>query len=525
MEFTFPDGVTVHVHDAIVLARKSQKAKGRAETSIESQDEDAREWAEEQGLSIVATVADVASGKKAVWERKNAKPWVTQPDLMVKYQAIVAAKMDRWTRGDWWRETDLRRWAEENHKALLLVEKDLRWPPRQGTHYDDDVAAWNHEAEAANREWNMTSRRYKRSQRQLISENHAVGRPIYGYRLMGINCQETPCRCSERDLDDNKRLVIWKPEAKVIREIVTRYLGGESLQAIIDDLHARNIPSPKYGKSSDRWHVSSLARLLRNPGLAGRRQNAEGKTVHRCEGIITWQTHLELVARLDSRAHRKGISPANSYMLTGIITDEAGHAMYGMPCGGGNKRAFYYFCRRRGCAMISVKLADEIVTQAVLDVYGDDPHMVKRIIPGKNHFDDIARLRQDRDEIQADMDKAMDNGQDPAPYLARYTEINAEIRRLTKLDQEHPEPDRIGWVKSGKTVAQHWQSLDAAGRRDWLCENGWTVTATKDDELPDGFRLAIDAGWTGHHSSEQALEALGIPVSDQRQAIIELPSV
>jgi len=112
------------------------------------------------------------------------------------------------------------------------------------------------------------------------------------------------------------------------------------------------------------------------------------------------------------------------------------------------------------------------------------------------------------------MDKAMDKGDDPAPYLARYAEINSDIRRLTNLDKEHPELDRIGWAKNGKTVAEHWQSLDTAGRRDWLRENCWQVTAIKDNELPAGFRLVIDSGWTGQHSTEQALESLGVPVSD-----------
>jgi hypothetical protein len=89
MEATFHDGVTINVCDVIVLARKSQVIKGRAATSIESQDEDAREWAESQGLNVVQTVPDVITGKKAMWERPKAKPWVTQPDLMIKYQAIV----------------------------------------------------------------------------------------------------------------------------------------------------------------------------------------------------------------------------------------------------------------------------------------------------------------------------------------------------------------------------------------------------------------------------------------------------
>jgi hypothetical protein len=516
MEATFHDGTTINVHNVIVLARKSQKIKGRAATSIESQDEDARDWAEEQELNVTATIADIISGKKAMWDRPNAKPWVTQPELMVKYQGIVASNMSRLTRADWLLEKELREWAEQHHIALYLVEKDLRWPPRPGAHYNDDVKRWNDEADASNREWNTTSRRWKRGHKTRESNNHLTGKAPFGYRIIGVTCKKAPCRCYENDEDDNKQLTIYEPEAKIVRDVVTRYLSGESTESICKDY--------------PRWVPSSLARFLRSPAIAGRRVSREVKdkdgkviepsrTVLRYDGIISWQQHLEIVARLDSRAHRKGISPANSYMLTGIIECNAGHAMYAAKGGG---RWYLYSCRQCGFG-IRVNLADAAVAEAVLADYGDEPRMIKRIIPGRNHFEDIARLRQDRDGVQAEMDAAIDRGQDPAPYQARYIKINADIRRLTKLDQEHPEPDTIGWVKNGKTVAQHWESLDNAGRRDWLKENGWKVTATKDSETPDGCRLAIDPGWTAEISGERQAQSLGFPIHEAIRELAELP--
>ena len=507
MKVTFPDGVTVNVHDVIVLARKSQKIKGRGQVSIEAQDEDAREWAEaeEQGLNVIATVPDIASGTKAIWDRPNAKPWVTQSELMAKYQGVVAAKHDRISRQGWRDEGDLRRWAEDNHKALFLVEKELRWPPRQGAYHDDDVAAWNREQEDSNREWNKDSRRWKRTHRKLTADNYLVGKPIYGNRATGINCGETPCRCFEKKIDDHKKATIYEPEARVVRDVVTRYLAGESTESICKDY--------------PRWVPSSLARFLRNPSLAGRRQNKEGKTVHRHEGVITWQTHLELVKRLDSRTHRKGISPANTYMLTGSLTCEAGHAMYADK--GGSSQQYNYRCRE--CRFtIPLAQADDDISNAVIGDYGDLPHLIKRNIPGKNHFEAVARLRQDRAELESEID----NADDPTPHLKRQAELTAEIRRLIKLDEEHPEPDTVNWVaKDADTgdfvpleditpdrnlikIKDHWASLGTAGRRDWLKENGWKVTAAKDKELPWGYTLVIDAGWTADISGERQAELL-----------------
>ena len=495
MEATFHDGTTVQVHDVIVLARKSQKIKGRAQTSIESQDEDARIWAEEMGLNVVATVPDVESGTKAMWKRTNAKPWVTQAEELIQYQAIVASKYDRLSRADMADESELREWAEENHKALFLVEKELRYPPRPGTHYDDDWDSWTKAANDANREWNQTSQRWKRSHRQRAASNHLSGKAPFGYRITGVNCGLSPCRCFERGEDDPKTLTIHEPEARVVRDVVTRYLAGESTERICADY--------------PRWVSSSLARFLRNPAIAGRRMNAEGKTVLRYDGIITWEDHLAIVKRLDSRAHRRGISPANSYMLTGILSCSEGHAMYADK--GEHSTGYKYRCRECKLA-VSLDEADEEVNKMVLDVFGTYPHMVKRIVPGSNHMEQIHQLRQDRNELD---DLADD-------YDARHAEITAEIRRLTLEDKEHPQQDTSRWEFSGKSIGQHWDGLSIGQRRDWLKENNWKVTVTALPELgQDVNRLTIDPNGTPERGWEDAAASLGWPIEELNRTALK----
>ena len=73
--------------------------------------------------------------------------------------------------------------------------------------------------------------------------------------------------------DDPKTLTIFEPEAAIVRDVVTRYLAASPLRTLQD---------------YPRWVPSSLARFLRNPAIAGRRMNKEGKTVLRYDGIITW---------------------------------------------------------------------------------------------------------------------------------------------------------------------------------------------------------------------------------------------
>ena len=68
---------------------------------------------------------------------------------------------------------------------------------------------------------------------------------------------------------------------------------------------------------------------------------------------------------------------------------------------------------------------------------------------------------------------------------------------------------RLSGCALARQVSQHWDSLDAAGRRDWLRQNGWKVTAIKDDEMPNGWRLAIDPGWTAGIGIERQAESFG----------------
>ena len=119
--------------DVIIAARLSQLKAGAGQSGIESQDIDAREWAEEEGHSVIATVADHASGTKPMHKRPNLGAWVTDPGLMDRYQGIVAAKQDRLSRAAWRDEGDLRRWAEDNGKVSDLVGEVYLF--KSGRHY------------------------------------------------------------------------------------------------------------------------------------------------------------------------------------------------------------------------------------------------------------------------------------------------------------------------------------------------------------------------------------------------------
>jgi hypothetical protein len=178
-------------------------------------------------------------------------------------------------------------------------------------------------------------------------------------------------------------------------------------------------------------------------------------------------------------------------MLTSVIQDEAGHPIYRV-----NRPPLYYYCRKGCGTSVPLEYADSTISDAVINDFGHLDHYVRRTVPGKNWFEEIAQLRQDRNELD---DLADD-------YDERHAALTAEIRRLSGLKAQ---PDTVRWVPSGKTVAQHWESLTTAQRRDWLIENGWKVTAIRDDSLTPPWRFGIDAGWTAEVGAERQAASLG----------------
>lgn len=323
------------------------------------------------------------------------------------------------------------------------------------------LAAWKDHKESQDK-----SERVRIAQSHIRSNQALLGKLPYGYRSAGPKYGKHP--------------EIYQPEARIIREAVDRYLHqGESLDDICADFGRRQIPPQRRGKS---WHASTLGRLLRNPSIAGRQMNnrdskdQEREVILRFEDIavITRPEHEQIAARMDSRAHRKGISPANSFMLTGLLTDEAGHPMWA-------KRSRYNYCYacRKGCGLsIRVEEADAQITHEITETYAQVTHVVRNLVSGESYLDQIARKRQDIRELDPEAEN----------YDTRLAELRGELAHLRSLPSK---PDHIEWVKSGKTVAQHWRSLDTAGRRDWLREAGYHYVVC---QQPDGTS-ALMPGW------------------------------
>ena len=74
----------------LLAARLSQDRAGQ--TGLDTQDTDARAWAERNGHDVIATAADKISGRTSPFDRPNLGPWLTEPHLVTQYDGIVVSE-------------------------------------------------------------------------------------------------------------------------------------------------------------------------------------------------------------------------------------------------------------------------------------------------------------------------------------------------------------------------------------------------------------------------------------------------
>ena len=228
----------------VLLAARLSRKKQQEGLGIETQDERMLEWAERNGHTVVGVAGDYSKGTVAPWDRPHLKPWVTKPDQMARYEAIITYKHDRLSRGPWADEARIRMWAQEHGKTLIIVDGP-QWPPR----HDGDKWSWEAAATQSRKEWEDIRERSMRAQKALRAKDKHVGRAAFGFEIVGDRYDKT--------------LKVYEPEAQIAREMVRRYLDGETLAEICHDFKQRDITT----RSGAEWTPKTIGQYLVLPGF------------------------------------------------------------------------------------------------------------------------------------------------------------------------------------------------------------------------------------------------------------------
>lgn len=451
----------------IIAARLSRTVTGQS--GIETQDQAARQWAEDHGHTVVATVVDRGvSGKTDPFKRPGLGAWLTDPEKLSIFDGVVAYDVDRLSRS--YRDTPaLRAWAEDNAKTLDIVSDNLHWPD------PDSGMIWAVKAELAEAEWTKMRDRTRRSQGHLREKGALTGKAAFGYAISG-----------ERGA---KRLVVVEHEADALRQAVSDYLAGASLRELCQKLEADGVVS----RGGAKWQPKTLSQIFRNRILIGQRTSRGGKTVVlKVPPILDRETWDKLQAELDRKAHRQGIAPGSTAMLTSVLHCGAcdgpmyRYASTNTRRNGSKTTTFYYRChgtaRSASACKNYISLAelhdwlDGMFSESQL--YGQQPAVRLEFVPGSGHAEELA-------DVEAEL-RALDF--DSADFTQRQAALLAERSRLKSLPNE---PGTMKEIPLGCTVGQAWAKLSEPGKRKYMMEHGLTVSAKRGEYVLLGSERSI----------------------------------
>ena len=468
---------------AVIAARLSQlQPDGRQGIGIDTQDEKSREFCEREGITVVGVAADTKSGTVAPWDRKNLKPWVTDPEKMSMYDAVVAYKTDRLSRGTQQDFTRIEFWATEHGKRLIIVDGP-QYPARKDRH-EADYWQWHAEKEASRKEWEAGRERVLRATDKLRRENKLVGSVPWGFVTEGPKY--------------DKRLVATGLGREYIPRIFDMVIAGHSLADVcewLDSLHLRQRRDPVTGELSDvPWWPTVLSKMLKNPVYRGHywmtrvERDLEtgdvvwsGKWEHSCEALIDARRFRLAGQALAAREKRgpKG-DPMSRAMLRGAIRcPDCGSPMNKIKTRGSSKAGSsgtitYYRCwgtgsRPKGCGnMVRMDVADAAVNQVIAATFRVP---VKRLIlvKGSDYQDELEEVSRRMRDLDPDV---MTDEQ----YDAELARLRAERDRLKALPAE---PDRWDEQLTGEYYSDIYHDLPVHERGAWLASHGFTVHATK----------------------------------------------
>jgi len=262
-------------------------------------------------------------------------------------------------------------------------------------------------------------------------------------------------------------------EANVVREIVRRLLSGESMRAVIDDLNARKVGSPRRHEGVE-WSYAGLKFVVLRPTNIGHAvyRGEVVNTSAEWPAILDEDDYARVVALLknpDRRQHRDG---ARHHLLTfgigecGVCGGQLSRRTSPTHTGG---RHALYRCNK-GCVSRSQEHVDALVSAVVIE-WLSQPAAATAF----DRDDDDAQAARERAEgIRARLDNAADQyaeGAIDGAQLARITarlkpeldaaEADARQRRVLAL------PDDVEELRGPRSAA-YWHAMTVNQKRTIL---------------------------------------------------------
>ncbi|HWY01272.1 MAG TPA: recombinase family protein, partial [Mycobacterium sp.] len=204
------------------------------------------------------------------------------------------------------------------------------------------------------------------------------------------------------------KVTIRESEAVVVRELVDRYLAGQSIRSLTLWLNASGV-APAVATS---WQTSAVHQILCSGRIAGLREH-RGEVIGPAKwpSIITPAERDRVLARMAARAVTK-TRAARTYLLSGMLRcGRCGNRLYSQARHSNpDNRVRRYVCLKGpdhgGCGRLTVvaEPVEALLTDAVLTRL-DSSHLAKALAGKSNPDRDVAALAAAVEADQARLDE------------------------------------------------------------------------------------------------------------------------
>ena len=273
----------------LYAAKSSPDEKG----SIEGQLKEAREWAEEQGLEVVA---EYSEENVSAYKGDRGSELAAALEHAERIGAVLIVQhSDRLARGD---AKQARHLVEI---ALWAIKAEVK------IHCVQDPTTFQNLLMAVV----MGDRNMEDSRRKSLSVKAGLERR----RKRGLFTGKVPFGyLHRRNEDDERVLVIDEERAPWVRRIFDRYLAGWTYAAIARELEAEGVPS---AHGASLWPHFTIRKILLNPVYAGLIRGGEELFDGIHEPIIDRETWAKTVALREAKArtHKRGRPSAGKHLF------------------------------------------------------------------------------------------------------------------------------------------------------------------------------------------------------------------
>ncbi|MBS4103002.1 recombinase family protein [Tsukamurella paurometabola] len=273
---------------------------------------------------------------------------------------------------------------------------------------------------------------------------------------------------------EDDKITIRESEATVIREVVDRFLAGESMRSLSAWLTETNVPTVR----GAAWRPSSLGTVIRSARIAGLREY-KGEIIGPAvwDSIISVEQRNQVLARFAAR-QASGRRAPRKYLLSGLLRcGRCGTPLYTSTqhvkstSGGGRvRRSRRYSCMsgpdHNGCGKLTIvaEPVEQIITAAVLARL-DSPQLADALT-GRVSAD--AQLTQLQAQVEADQNKLdelaglyADGAITAREWMTARVPIEARIKAMSRhITEQTTAPVLDGLIGNGAELAQSWDTLN-----------------------------------------------------------------